>query len=190
MELVPVERPNMKKDYGLPRNELAVGLVASESAAAFEDLTRRAEPRGVKGWPPYLLLGHFLTAVDYLRLNRLRAIIMQRFDKMMQSVDVYLCNDGILGPEADDRWQWYSNMTGHPMIAFPRGFEATDGFLLPKPQLMIGRVYDESTLLALAHACQEATRLTQRPPLDQFLAQKDEILEGEEFPDENRYYTD
>ena len=91
MKLVPVEPPNVKKDFGLPRNELQAGLVASESAAAFEDLTRRGEPRGVKGWPQYFLLGHFLTAVDYLRLNRLRAIVMQRFDKMMQSVDVYLC---------------------------------------------------------------------------------------------------
>ncbi len=45
------------------------------------------EPKGVKGWPQYFLLGHFLTAVDYLRLNRLRAIVMQRFDKMMQAVD-------------------------------------------------------------------------------------------------------
>ncbi len=43
--LVPVEPPNMKKDYGLPKNELSVGLMASESAAAFEDLTRREEPR-------------------------------------------------------------------------------------------------------------------------------------------------
>src|SRR5262249_35188346 len=118
------------------------------------------------------------------------AIIMQRFDKMMQAVDVYVCNEGILGPDADDRWQWYSNMTGHPAIVFPRKFEVTDGFHLPKPQLMIGRVYDESTLLTLAHACQGAIGLTQRPPLDQFLAQRDEILAGEEFPEENRYYTD
>jgi hypothetical protein len=36
------------------------------------------------------------------------------------------------------------------------------------------------------HDCSYA----QRPPLDQFLAQKDKILEGEEFPDENKYYTD
>ena len=91
MKLVPVEPPNLKKDYGLPKNELQAGLVASESAAAFEDLTRRGEPKGVKGWPQYFLLGHFLTAVDYLRLNRLRAIVMQRFDKMMQAVDVFLC---------------------------------------------------------------------------------------------------
>ncbi len=50
--------------------------------------------------------------------------------------------------------------------------------------------YDESTLLTLAHACQRAIGLTQRPPLDQFLAQKDKILAGEEFPDEDKYYTD
>jgi hypothetical protein len=55
---------------------------------------------------------------------------------------------------------------------------------------MIGPVYDESTMLALAHACQRAIGLARRPPLDQFLAQKDEILAGEEFPDETRYYID
>jgi Asp-tRNA(Asn)/Glu-tRNA(Gln) amidotransferase A subunit family amidase len=191
VKLVPVEPPNMKKDYGLPKNELQAGLVASESAAAFEDLTRREEPKGVKGWPQYFLLGHFLTAVDYLRLNRLRAIVMRRFDKMMQAVDAFLCDDWIPGSDhPDDRWDWYGNMTGHPMIAFPRKFELQDGFLLPKPQMMIGRVYDESTLLTLADACQRAIGLTERPPLDQFLAQKDEILAGEEFPDENKYYTD
>jgi Asp-tRNA(Asn)/Glu-tRNA(Gln) amidotransferase A subunit family amidase len=190
VKLVPVEPPNLKKDYGLAKNELSAGLVASESAASFEDLTRRGEPRGVKGWPQWFLLGHFLTAVDYLRLNRLRAIIMQRHDKMMQAVDVYLCEEWITGVAPDDRWDWYGNLTGHPMVAFPKKFEAKDGFLLPKPQMMIGRVYDESTLLTLAHACQRAIGLTQRPPLDRFLAQKDEILAGEEFPDENKYYTD
>ena len=61
---------------------------------------------------------------------------------------------------------------------------------MPKPQTMIGRVYDESTMLALAHACQRAIGLSRRPPLDQFLAQKDAILAGEEFPDEDKFYTD
>ena len=190
VKLVPVEGPNLKRDYGLPDNELAVGLVASESAAAFEHLTRRGEPKGVKGWPRYFLLGHYLTAVDYLRLNRLREILMQRFDKMMQAVDVYLCDESPLGDDPDDRWEWYGNLTGHPMIALPQKFEAKDGLLMPQPLRMIGRVYDESTLLALADACQRAIGHTQRPPLDRFLAQKDEILAGEEFPDENKYYAD
>jgi len=190
VKLVPVERTDVNKDYGLAKNELQAGLVASESAAAFEDLTRRGEPKGVKGWPPYLLLGHFLTAVDYLRLNRLRAIVMRRFDKMMQAVDVFLCNQWVPGGDPDERWDWYGNMTGHPAVVFPKKFEAKDGLAMPKPQLMIGRVYDESTLLALADACQRALGLTRRPPLDRFLAQKDEILAGEESLDEDRYYSD
>ncbi len=103
--------------------------------------------------------------------------------------DVSLCEERTPGRETDDRWDWYGNMTGYPAITFPRKFEAQDGLPMPKPQTMIGRVYDESTLLALAHTCQRAIRLTQRPPLDQFLAQKDKILAGEEFPDENKYYT-
>ncbi len=190
VKLIPVESPNLKEDYGLAKNELQAGLVACESAASFEDLTRRGEPKGVKGWPPYFLLGHFLTAVDYLRLNRLRAIVMRRFDKMMQAVDVCLCDEWVPGTDADERWDWYGNMTGHPMVALARKFEATEGCLMPTPLSMIGRVYDETTLLALADACQRALGLTHRPPLEQFLAKKDEILAGEQFPDENKYYTE
>src|SRR5690348_11296294 len=115
---------------------------------------------------------------------------MQRFDKMMQAVDVYLGEEWMPGDEPTERWDWYGNMTGYPAIVFPKKFEAKDGGLLPNPQLMIGRAYDESTLLTLADACQRAIGLTQRPPLDQFLAQKDEILAGEEFPDEDKYYSD
>lgn len=191
VQLVPVEPPNFKKDYGLT-TELQIGVVASESAAAFDALTRREEPKGVKGWPQFHLLGNFLTAVDYLKLNRMRAIIMQRFDKMMQAIDIYLCNESLWTStgEPDDQWPLYGNLTGHPMLVFPKQFEQKDGFLMPKPEMMIGRLYDESTLLTLAHACQQVAELTQRPPLDQFLAQKDEILAGEEFPDENRYYPD
>jgi Asp-tRNA(Asn)/Glu-tRNA(Gln) amidotransferase A subunit family amidase len=189
VKLVLVDLPNFKKDYGLT-TELQIGVVASESAAAFEHLTRRGEPKGVKGWPQFHLLGQFLTAVDYLQINRLRAIIMQRFDKMLQAVDVYLCNEWILDRDPVDDWDLFDNLTGHPKIVFPRKFAPKGGFLLPKPLMMVGRVHDESTVLTLAHACPRAIGLRQRPPLDQFLAQKDEILASEKFPDENKYYAD
>ncbi len=182
VKLVPVEPPNLKGEYGLPRNELAAGIVASESAAAFEHLTRRGEPKGVKGWPQYFLVGNFLTAVDYLKLNRVRAILMQRFDRMMQAVDVFLCNDRKSGADPDEGWDWYANLTGHPMIVVPKKFEAKDGFPLPKPLMMIGRVYDESTLLALADACQRAFGLTQRPPLDQFLRKRTRFSPAKSSP--------
>ena len=105
---------------------------------------------------------------------------MQRFDEMMQTIDIYVGNE--LAP--------YDNLTGHPKVVFPRMLEEDGGFLLPRPQMMTGRVYDESTLLALAHAYQRAIGLTNRPPLDRFLAEKDEILKDEKFPDENKLYID
>ncbi len=61
---------------------------------------------------------------------------------------------------------------------------------MPQPQMLAGRAYDESTLLAVADACQQAIGLKVRPPLDEFLAQKEEILKDEEFPDETKLYTD
>jgi Asp-tRNA(Asn)/Glu-tRNA(Gln) amidotransferase A subunit family amidase len=153
-----------------------IGMVASESAEAFDALTRHEEPKGVKGWPQFHLLGNFLTAVDYLKLNRMRAIIMQRFDRMMQAVDIYLCNELLWTSdrEPDDQWDLYGNLTGHPMVVYPKKFEKKDGLLMPQPGMMIGRLYDESTLLTLAHACQQRAQLTHHPPLDQFLSQKDE----------------
>jgi Asp-tRNA(Asn)/Glu-tRNA(Gln) amidotransferase A subunit family amidase len=161
-------------------HELIDGVVTIESAATFEDLTRRGGPRGVQGWPRYWLHAHFMSGEYYLKINRLRAILMQRFDEMMQSVDVYVGNDLAVN----------DNLTGHPKVVFPRAFEAKGGHHLPRPQVLTGRVYDESTLLALAHACQQALGLEHRPPLDRFLAEKDQLLQDEKFPDENTVYFD
>ena len=99
--------------------------------------------------------------------------------------------NGPPGHETDDRWDWYGNMTGHPAITFPRKFETQDGFPNAKA------ANDDRTRLRREHHARARPRLPAghwtcagRPPLDQFLPQKDEILAGEEFPDENKYYTD
>jgi Asp-tRNA(Asn)/Glu-tRNA(Gln) amidotransferase A subunit family amidase len=121
-----------------------------------------------------------LSAVDYLKFSRLRAVLMERLEKLMRTIDVYFGNE--LG--------LYTNLAGHPVIAFPKKFEKADGFLVPRPQMMAGRAYDESTLLALADAYQQAIGLNERPPLERFLAEKGQFLKGEKRPDENKLYTD
>ena len=178
-KVMPVSSPTLSDDYNLT-NELIEGIVRVESAATFEHLTRRGEPTGVQGWPSAWAHGHFVSGVDYLKLNRMRAILMQRFDKMMQSIDIYFGNELAI----------YENLTGHPKITLPAVFETDNGNLVPQPQFLTGRIYDESTLLALADALQQALGLTGRPPLDRFLAQKDEILKDEEILDEDKLYLD
>ena len=179
MQLVPIQSPGLLEDYGLTF-ELIEGMVAIESGASFDELVRHGGPKGVQGWPRYWSYGHLLSAVDYLKLNRMRAVLMQRLARLMQTVDVYLGFELAL----------YTNLAGHPVMVFPKKLEKEGEFLMPRPQMLVGRAYDESTLLALADACQRAIGLKERPPLDEFLAQKGEILKDEEFPDETSLYTD
>jgi Asp-tRNA(Asn)/Glu-tRNA(Gln) amidotransferase A subunit family amidase len=178
-QLVPIPSTALLEDYGLTF-ELIEGVVAIESGTAFDELVRRGGPKGVQGWPRYWAYGHLLSAVDYLKLNRMRAILMQRLAKLMETIDVYLGYELAL----------YTNLAGYPCLVFPHQFEKEGGFLMPQAQMLAGRAYDESTLLAVADACQRAIGLKERPPLEEFLAQKEEILKDEEFPDETRLYTD
>jgi Asp-tRNA(Asn)/Glu-tRNA(Gln) amidotransferase A subunit family amidase len=179
VKLVPVRKTKLLDDYGVTF-ELIEAVVAMESAATFDELTRRGEPKGVHGWPRYWAYGHLLSAVDYLKFSRLRRILMEQLEKLMQTIDVYFGNELVL----------YTNLAGHPVVAFPKKFEKERGFLVPRPQLLAGRAYDESTLLALADAYQRAIGLHERPPLERFLAQKDQFLKGEKTPDENKLYID
>jgi Asp-tRNA(Asn)/Glu-tRNA(Gln) amidotransferase A subunit family amidase len=105
---------------------------------------------------------------------------MQRLARMMETIDVYLGYELAL----------YTNLAGHPVMVFPHKFEKEGGFLMPQAQMLTGRVYDESTLLAVADACLQAIGLEERPPLDEFLAQKEEILKDEKFLEEAKLYTD
>jgi Asp-tRNA(Asn)/Glu-tRNA(Gln) amidotransferase A subunit family amidase len=178
-KLVPVQHTKLLEDYGLTF-DLIEATVAMEGAASFDELTRRGEPKGVHGWPRYWAYGHLLSAVDYLKISRLRAILMERLEKLMQTIDVYL----------GDELALYTNLAGHPQVAFPKKLEQDQGFLIPRPQLTAGRAYDESTLLALADAYQRAIGLKERPPLEKFLAEKDQFLKDEKLPDENKLYTD
>ncbi len=180
VKLVPIHKTKLLDDYGLTY-DLVEAVVAMESAASFEELTRRGEPKGVHGWPRYWVKGHLLSAVDYLKISRLRAIYMERYERLMQGIDVYL---GYVGDEM------YPNLAGYPIAAFPAKFEKDHGFLMPRPQFMVGRAYDESTLLALADAYQRAIGLNERPPLEKFLSDKDQFLKDEKLPDENKLYTD
>ena len=177
--VAPVSLPTLAEDYGLTY-ELIEGMVTCESAATFEDLTRRGEPKGVQGWPRHWVHGHFLSAVDYLKLNRLRAILMERVDKMFQSIDVFVGEE--LAP--------YLNLTGHPTVVAPKGFKEVEGRALPETVMLSGRAYDEGTLLAVAYTYERAIRLNRRPPLETFLACRDEFLKDERYPDESRYYAE
>src|SRR5579875_3153821 len=57
-----------------------------------------------------------------------------------------------------------TNLTGHPTVVFPVGFRDHDGRAMPGSLTLTGRLFDESRLLAVAHAIQQAARENLAPP--------------------------
>jgi Asp-tRNA(Asn)/Glu-tRNA(Gln) amidotransferase A subunit family amidase len=149
--LVPVTLP----DYPVAALNY---ILTAEASAAFDDLTRSNRDdlmvRQIKNaWPNVFRGGRFIPAVEYIQANRVRRLVMNDMAKL--SVDVYLApsfgGDNLL----------LTNLTGHPCVVLPNGFDA-DGD--PVSITFVGRLFGEATLLAVARAYQNATDFHLRHP--------------------------
>lgn len=157
--LVPIALPE-----DLPAQAITL-MLGTEAAAAFDDLTRQHISEGLNSWPATFRVGQFTPAVEYLRAARVRAKLMAAMAEVMELVDVYV-GSGLDLP--------ITNLTGHPSVVFPFGFTENRGRKKPGSVTLTGRLFDESTLLAVARALQESRGdHLQRPPLDRYLAEQD-----------------
>lgn len=146
--LEPVDLPN-----SVPVN--ALGFVLSvESAFAFDDLTRS---RGIdmmqnSSWPGTFRSNRFVPAVEYLRAQRVRTLLMQEWDSFMKPYDAFLSSNGA-GLAA-------TNLTGHPAIALKCGFQGG----APRALMVTGKLYEEATIARIALAYEQATDWKDRHP--------------------------
>jgi Asp-tRNA(Asn)/Glu-tRNA(Gln) amidotransferase A subunit family amidase len=155
VRLVPIKLPSK---YPLGALSLILG---TEAAAAFDELTRRGVTEGLNSWPRTFRLGQFVPAVEYLRANRIRSLVMQEMEEVMGQVDLYVGGNDLL----------LTNLTGHPTVVLPDGFRKVNGVDLPQAITFTGRLYGETELLAVAHAYQQATgHHLRRPPMDKVAA--------------------
>jgi Asp-tRNA(Asn)/Glu-tRNA(Gln) amidotransferase A subunit family amidase len=146
IDLVPVEIPEF--NYGAMRI-----ILTAEAGAAFDELTRSGRVRelaqqGAGAWPNTFRTARLIPAVDYVNANRVRTLAIQRWDALMQSVDV------IVAPTNGTQLT-ATNLTGHPAVILPHGFRDTDG--TPVSLTFLGRLFGEEALLRVAHAYQKAT---------------------------------
>ena len=136
-------------------NENALGFILSvESAFAFDDLTRS---RGIDtmdntSWPATFRSNRFVPAVEYLRAQRVRTLLMKDWHDFMSQYDAFISTNGP-GLAA-------TNLTGHPAIALKCGFQ--NG--VPRALMVTGRLYDEGTICRIAHAYEQATEWKDRHP--------------------------
>ena len=102
----------------------------------------------------------------YLRAQKVRTLIRRDFDRAFESVDAVLSPTSPttafrLGEKMDDPLAMYlndvytvpANLAGLPGISVPCGF---DSRRLPIGLQLIGRPFDEDTLLRIAHAAEPA----------------------------------
>ncbi len=127
-----------------------------------------------------LLVGAFVSGADYLKGQRVRALIRDEVDRALARLDVLVCattpmpapavgeSEVSIGGEKQPvrpsliRFTRPFNLTGHPAASVPCGFTAAG---LPVGLQIIGRPFDEATVLRAADAYQRATDWhTRRPP--------------------------
>jgi len=163
VKLIPIKLPDK-----YPLQALTL-ILDTEAATAFDDLTRAGVTEGLNAWPRIFRQGQFVPAVEYLRANRIRTLVMQEMDEVMAGVDLYVGGNDLL----------LTNLTGHPTVVLPDAPGKFGGGEKPGSITFTGRLYGEAELLAVAAAYQQATGFhLKRPPMDKILPKK-EGKEGE-----------
>lgn len=124
-------------------------VLSTEAAAAFDDLTRSAgiNDPSLGNWPNTFRAHRFVPAVEYIRAQRARTLLIREMDKVMSEYDVFLSPTGSssLG---------LTNLTGHPALALRAGFQNN----FPVELMVTGRLYDEATVLRVGLAYERATK--------------------------------
>jgi Asp-tRNA(Asn)/Glu-tRNA(Gln) amidotransferase A subunit family amidase len=153
--LQPLELPKFST------GSLRIILVA-EAAAAFDDITRDGSINQLSGqsagdWPNTFRSSRFIPAVEYLRAQRARTLLMREMDRLMANWDVFV------SPAPGSASLLVTNLTGHPAVVTPCGFVNN----LPQAIMFTGGLYDEGAPLRVALAYQQATKWhTMQPKMD------------------------
>ena len=151
--MVPIELPEF------PTNSLSF-LLDVEAAAAFDELTRSNKDdqlvRQVKrAWPNVFRSARYVPAVEYVQANRARVLLNQKMSSLFEKIDIYLApsfyGDNLLR----------TNLTGHPCIVLPNGFDDKG---MPTSISFIGDLYKDGELVAVARSYQRGTGWHKRYP--------------------------
>jgi Asp-tRNA(Asn)/Glu-tRNA(Gln) amidotransferase A subunit family amidase len=157
VKMTPIELPKF------PTNNIRY-ILSAEAATAFDDITRDGRVNQLSGqevfdWPNSFRTSRFIPAVEYLRAQRVRVLLMREMDKLMSQWDVFVA------PAPGSASLIITNMTGHPTVCVPCGFTGTPS--LPRAIMFTGGLYDEASPLRVALAFEKATKWhTMHPKVD------------------------
>jgi len=146
VELIEVELPKY------PVDEMLIVLTA-EAGAAFDDFSRGDEDdRMVRqtrdAWPNTFRQAAMIPAVDYIRANRLRTLLIRDYEQALAGVKA------IVYPSFTGSLLGATNLTGEPTFVAPCGFRENG---TPFSVSFTARLYHDEDLLALAMKWQGTT---------------------------------
>ncbi|MGE5341492.1 MAG: amidase [Candidatus Omnitrophota bacterium] len=153
VKLIPVEFPTFPIDN--------LGFILSvEAGASFDSFTRMGKERQMArqeedAWPNVFRYSRLISAVDYVQANRFRTLLMIEMAKKFKDIDVYLA------PSHGTNNLLLTNLTGHPAVVVPNGFNEKGS---PTSITFIGNLYGEANVLAVAKAYQDAAGFVNRHP--------------------------
>ncbi len=150
--LVPVTLPD------LPAQAICA-LLNAEAGAMFDELLRsgginQLEDKGTNGRANQLRATRFIPAVDYIRAQRVRTLLLQQMNAVFAEIDVFLA------PSSSDSVTM-TNLTGHPAIVVPAGMAEK----LPVALMVTGKLWGETDILSVAAAFEAATDWHTRHPM-------------------------
>lgn len=124
-------------------------------------------------------VGEFVPAVEYVHMQRVRQVMIDQMTAVLREVDAILmpttataahpigaATVTVAGQEEDvlaalTRYAPLANVTGQPAVALPCGFTAAG---LPISFQVLGRYFDEATMLRVARAYERETDWHRRRP--------------------------
>ncbi|MFV2014197.1 MAG: amidase [Candidatus Heimdallarchaeota archaeon] len=152
------------KEVNLPEidAERIAFILVAEAATAFDELTLSGKlddmiRQGEDTWPNMFRQARLIPAVEYIKANRIRYLLMQQMNEIFTQVDV------IVAPSMGKNLL-VTNLTGHPAVVVPTGFKENK---LPVSITFIGGLYNEAQALRIAKEYQDSTKFHNLvPPLD------------------------
>ncbi|MCL7454954.1 MAG: Asp-tRNA(Asn)/Glu-tRNA(Gln) amidotransferase subunit GatA [Anaerolineae bacterium] len=191
-EVVDVSLPHT--EYALPAYYLIAPAEASANLARFDGMRYGLSLPADDLWETYrrtrgqgfgpevkrrIMLGTYALSAGYydayyLKASQVRTLIRRDFDQALEHCDVLLAPTAPttafkVGEIAGDPLQMYLqdiftlalSLAGLPGLSLPCGF---DGEGLPIGLQVMGRAFDEATVLRVAHAYEQATEWHRRAP--------------------------
>ncbi|TFV95566.1 amidase [Algoriphagus kandeliae] len=137
-------------------------MLMVEGAAAFDELTRlgwddELVAQNRNAWPNLFRAARFIPAVEYVNLARQRSVLIQEMHDLMKDYDV------IVTPSYGGQQLQITNLTGHPALCLPNGF---NGGGSPTSITLLGNLFEEDKLVMLGDYIQKNTDWqAKRPPL-------------------------